>query len=98
MTVKTCENKGCGNTFNAKPSDISRGWARFCSKKCAAESRKEKPTEKPVAKQSNDEIALMFMHAMLSDPTNAQVGFERMAENAFDAAESFAEESKKRSK
>lgn len=96
MTIKTCENESCSKTFNAKPSDLNRGWARFCSKKCAAESRKDKPTEKPATKESNYEIALMFMHAMLSDPNNYQVGFDVMAVNAFDAAESFIEESRKR--
>lgn len=31
---RTCES--CRKPFNAKPADVKRGWARFCSKRCKA--------------------------------------------------------------
>ena len=33
MTSVTCE---CGVVFEARPADIKRGWAKSCSKSCAA--------------------------------------------------------------
>ena len=32
----------CGTEFKAKAADRRRGWARFCSKTCAAASRRKK--------------------------------------------------------
>lgn len=39
---RECDN--CGTIYDAKESDIKRGWGLTCSKKCAAEKReKSKP-------------------------------------------------------
>jgi hypothetical protein len=38
MTTTTkCEH--CGTAFQAKPADLKRGWARFCSKSCKAKKQ-----------------------------------------------------------
>lgn len=39
MVEQTCH---CGKKFQAKPADIKRGWAKCCSKKCAARLREQK--------------------------------------------------------
>jgi hypothetical protein len=36
---KTC---ACGNKFMAKIADIKRGWAKSCSKSCAAKNREKR--------------------------------------------------------
>ena len=37
--VRTCEWAACGKTFSAKSAEVKRGWARFCSKSCAAKPK-----------------------------------------------------------
>jgi hypothetical protein len=37
-----CEKPACGKLFFAKKADRARGWARFCSKSCAAWDREKK--------------------------------------------------------
>lgn len=43
---KICEV--CGKEFNAKPSDVERGWGKTCSKSCAAKLRERKKSLKPI--------------------------------------------------
>lgn len=38
----TCKAPGCGNTYDAKVSDLNRGWGLTCSKSCAAVVRELK--------------------------------------------------------
>lgn len=38
----TCEKPACRKIFTAKKADRRRGWARFCSKSCAAWVREKK--------------------------------------------------------
>lgn len=40
LITRTC---ACGKEFQAKKADVARGWAKSCSKSCAA-SRREKRT------------------------------------------------------
>ena len=37
-----CAKPDCGKSFSAKVADRKRGWARFCSKSCAAWAREKK--------------------------------------------------------
>lgn len=37
-----CSAPGCGNTYEAKASDLKRGWGKTCSKSCAAVVRELK--------------------------------------------------------
>lgn len=37
---KRCE--WCNQSFKAKPADIKRGWARFCSKSCKAKHQEKR--------------------------------------------------------
>lgn len=39
MVTRTCH---CGKTFTAKKADVKRGWAKCCSKSCAAIARERK--------------------------------------------------------
>lgn len=41
---RICTNKECRIKFMARVADVSRGWARFCSKRCKArvQTRKER--------------------------------------------------------
>ena len=39
MPTRTCP---CGKTFTARKADIKRGWAKCCSKSCAAIAREKK--------------------------------------------------------
>ena len=39
MPVYQCANARCKTTFSARKADRLRGWARFCSKACAANFR-----------------------------------------------------------
>jgi len=39
MVERTCH---CGNKFQAKSADVKRGWAKCCSKACAARLREQK--------------------------------------------------------
>ena len=39
MSAVTCE---CGKVFEARPADIKRGWAKSCSKSCAARQTNKK--------------------------------------------------------
>lgn len=32
----------CGATFQARPADVKRGWAKSCSKSCAANKRESR--------------------------------------------------------
>lgn len=40
MVKRSCEE--CGKAFNAKPADIRRGWAKFCSKRCKARKQERR--------------------------------------------------------
>ena len=37
-----CKSPWCGNTYDAKVSDLNRGWGLTCSKSCAAVVRELK--------------------------------------------------------
>ncbi|QXV76549.1 hypothetical protein bas12_0067 [Escherichia phage BrunoManser] len=37
-----CKAPGCGNTYEAKVSDLNRGWGMTCCKSCAAVVRELK--------------------------------------------------------
>lgn len=37
-----CKCAVCGNGFSARAADVNRGWARSCSKSCAARAREDK--------------------------------------------------------
>lgn len=39
MVERTC---GCGKKFQAREADVKRGWAKSCSKACAARLREQK--------------------------------------------------------
>lgn len=39
MVEVTC---GCGTKFQAREADVKRGWAKSCSKSCAAKVREKK--------------------------------------------------------
>lgn len=95
--IRTCESPNCNKTFSAKESDVNRGWAKFCSKKCAAESRKLKPS-KPKENSTVDmtslkEVALMFMHSMLLDSSLGHLGYNELSKRSFEAARCFIAES-----
>jgi hypothetical protein len=34
--MRSCDNKGCGVVYPARRADLARGWAKCCSKSCAA--------------------------------------------------------------
>lgn len=36
MTTVTCHNKSCKKEFQARTTDVKRGWGKFCSKSCKA--------------------------------------------------------------
>ena len=36
MINRKCKNKKCGMIFSARVIDVTRGWAKFCSKSCKA--------------------------------------------------------------
>lgn len=36
MVERICQWSGCRQAFEARPADVRRGWARFCSKSCKA--------------------------------------------------------------
>lgn len=40
MSIYKCES--CGRNFSAREADRARGWARTCSKSCAAHARERK--------------------------------------------------------
>lgn len=42
MTTVTVHCIWCGNAFSAKVADRKRGWAKACSKSCAAKLREKK--------------------------------------------------------
>lgn len=42
MVRRVCSAKGCGKVYEAKKSDIRRGWGLCCSKSCAAAFRSQK--------------------------------------------------------
>lgn len=42
MVERVCAARGCGNVYEAKKSDIKRGWGLCCSKSCAASYRSQK--------------------------------------------------------
>lgn len=37
MMDRTCANKTCGKKFQARATDVRRGWGKFCSKRCKAQ-------------------------------------------------------------
>lgn len=37
-----CQNERCGTEFSARKADVKRGWAKCCSKRCAAIVREKK--------------------------------------------------------
>lgn len=39
---RVCNANGCGQVYQAKKSDIARGWGLCCSKSCAAAYRSQK--------------------------------------------------------
>ena len=62
---KACDN--CGKEFNAKSSDLKRGWGRCCSKVCAASIReKSKQGYDPEKVKKNNELRenLSFLHSL----------------------------------
>lgn len=42
MVDRVCKNKSCGAVFPAKPADVARGWALYCSKSCKAKVQEGK--------------------------------------------------------
>lgn len=38
MIDRTCSNPQCGKSFEARQSDVNRGWGLYCSKQCKARS------------------------------------------------------------
>lgn len=37
---RACQH--CGTAFEARPADVKRGWARFCSKSCKAKEQENR--------------------------------------------------------
>lgn len=42
MVDRVCKNKSCKALFSAKPADVKRGWALYCSKSCKAKVQEGK--------------------------------------------------------
>ena len=63
----------CHKTFYAKEADIARGWAKCCSKYCAAKLREKKhkkeakATEKKSRKKETEEESTFEDHSTLQD-------------------------------
>lgn len=55
MVDRNCQQ--CGALFKAKPADVRRGWARFCSKSCKAIKQERRTGQHAafLARQSGDD-------------------------------------------
>lgn len=42
MIERTCQWHRCKKKFMAKPADVKRGWATFCSKSCKAKEQESR--------------------------------------------------------
>lgn len=65
---RICENKNCGCEFNARPADVKRGWARFCSKSCKAIVQEKRTGQYKafVSRRDNDDEYDYVGHPMQS--------------------------------
>jgi hypothetical protein len=54
MPTYKCENRRCGEEFEARKADRDRGWARYCCKSCKAVVQ-EKRTGQHAAFKSRQE-------------------------------------------
>ena len=60
MGIYRCE--GCGNNFSARDAGRARGWARSCSKTCAAYVREKSEIRKAKASRSWQRFDLCVGH------------------------------------
>jgi len=49
--AKVQKECACGNLYMAREADLRRGWAKSCSKSCAAKRREKYPTKKVRTRQ-----------------------------------------------
>ena len=68
----------CGNHYEAREADIKRGWAKSCSKSCAAIKRKY-GRQNAVCAITGDKIAWGKKYKRPNDPIDKRYG-ERAAE------------------
>lgn len=60
MAVYKCES--CGASFSARDADRARGWARSCSKSCAAHAREKAEIKKAKSSRSWQRFDLCVDH------------------------------------
>lgn len=45
LVLRVCRRQGCGKCFEARLSDVKRGWALFCSKTCKVKAPRNEPLD-----------------------------------------------------
>lgn len=58
--TRICET--CKGEFKARPADVNRGWARFCSKRCKAIQQEQRTRQNASYHASKQQLEEERMH------------------------------------
>lgn len=67
MVKVICTNKRCSNEFEAKQSDINRGWGKFCSKSCKAVKQEQRTGQYKNLLENRIDMISDFIEVDISD-------------------------------